>query len=78
MEVRSYDQKKAYLYFNKGILIDAHFKEINGGTEMRDILFYEVAFGFIGKILHRLFISKRVKEIFEYREQKIKELFGSL
>ncbi|PLX22676.1 MAG: hypothetical protein C0597_02150 [Marinilabiliales bacterium] len=55
-----------------------HFKEINGGTEMRDILFYDVPFGFIGRIAHKLFIHKRVNEIFKYREHKIKELFGEL
>jgi ligand-binding SRPBCC domain-containing protein len=55
-----------------------HFKEINNGTEMRDILFYDVPFGFIGQILHKIFIRKRVQEIFDFRETKIKELFGSL
>ena len=54
-----------------------HFKEIENGTEMRDVLFYEVKFGFIGQILHKLFIKKRIEEIFNYREVKIKELFSS-
>jgi len=54
-----------------------HFKETEIGTEMRDILFYEVKFGVIGQILHKLFIRKRIEEIFNYREVKIKELFGS-
>ncbi len=54
-----------------------HFKEIEGGVEMQDILFYDLPLGFIGKILHKLIIKKRVKEIFDYRSQKIKELFGS-
>lgn len=55
-----------------------HFKEINNGTEMRDVLFYDVPFGFIGQILHKIFIQKRVQEIFDFRETKIKELFGSV
>lgn len=55
-----------------------HFKEINNGTEMRDILFYDVPFGFVGQILHKIFIRKRVQEIFDFREVKIKELFGSI
>jgi len=41
MEVKSYDQKKAYLYFNKGMLIDAHFKELNGETAAREIANWE-------------------------------------
>ena len=54
-----------------------HFKKIDGGVEMRDVLFYDVAYNFLGKLLHKLFIRKRVEEIFNYREDKIKELFGS-
>jgi ligand-binding SRPBCC domain-containing protein len=55
-----------------------HFKEIENGTEVRDILFYEVRFGLIGQLLHKIFIKKRIEEIFNYRELKIKELFGSV
>ncbi|MBU8891280.1 MAG: SRPBCC family protein [Bacteroidales bacterium] len=54
-----------------------HFKEIANGTEMKDILFYDVRFGFVGQLLHKIFIRKRIEEIFNYRELKIKELFGS-
>ena len=54
-----------------------HFKKIDGGVEMRDVLFYDVAYNFLGKLLYKLFIRKRVEEIFNYREDKIKELFGS-
>jgi len=54
-----------------------HFKENKNGTEMRDILYYAVPFGFIGHLAHKIFIRKRVEEIFNYREIKIKELFGS-
>ena len=45
---------------------------------MRDVLYYDVTFGFIVKIGQKLFIRKRVNEIFDYREHKIKELFGLL
>ena len=55
-----------------------HFKAIDGGTEMRDVLFYDMPYGFLGRLVHKLFIQKRVEEIFEFRERKIKELFGSL
>jgi len=55
-----------------------HFKEVEGGIEMKDILFYEVRYGLIGYFLHEFFIKKRIEEIFNYREHKIKELFGSV
>jgi len=53
-----------------------HFKETEQGVEMRDILYYEIPYGFLGRFLHKLIIGKKVNEIFNYREQKIKELFG--
>jgi len=53
-----------------------HFKETEQGVEMRDILYYEIPYGFVGRFLHKLIIEKKVNEIFNYREQKIKELFG--
>ena len=37
MEVKSNEQKKAFLYFNKGMLIDAHFKDLNGEAAAREI-----------------------------------------
>lgn len=54
-----------------------HFRKIEGGIEMRDILFYEIPYGFIGNLLYKFIIKNRVEEIFDYRSEKIKELFGS-
>lgn len=53
------------------------FTETNQGLEMKDILFYEIKYGFLGRLAHKLYIKKRITEIFNYREEKIKELFGS-
>ena len=52
-----------------------HFKEVEGGVEMHDILSYHVPFGFIGSIVDLLFVKNKVEEIFSYREKKIEELF---
>ena len=52
-----------------------HFKEVEGGVEMHDILLYHVPFGFIGSIADLLFVKNKVEEIFKYREKKIEELF---
>lgn len=78
-------QIKEYKYFIDNLVKgpfriwhhEHRFKEINGGTEMKDILFYDVPYGFIGRLIHKFLIKKRVDEIFNYREQKIKELFGT-
>jgi len=37
MEVKSNEQKKAYLYFNQGMLIDAHFNDLNSETAALEI-----------------------------------------
>ncbi|MEA2105178.1 MAG: SRPBCC family protein [Bacteroidota bacterium] len=54
------------------------FKSINQGVEMNDILYYDLPWGILGKFAHYIFIRQKVNEIFSFRAQKIKELFGSL
>lgn len=53
-----------------------HFEEVNGGVEMTDIIYYKVGFGFIGAIANSLFVKKRVKKIFEFRQQVLDRLFA--
>lgn len=53
-----------------------HFKEIEGGVEMTDIVHYKNPLGFIGEIANSLFIKRQLKKIFEYRFNKVEELFG--
>ncbi|RZK41997.1 MAG: hypothetical protein EOO90_08775 [Pedobacter sp.] len=53
-----------------------HFKAIDGGVEMTDILTYALPFGIIGRLTHALLVKKRIESIFEYRKQKTIELFG--
>lgn len=53
-----------------------HFKEIEGGVEMTDVVHYKNPLGFIGKIADFLFIKRQLKKIFEYRFTKVEGLFG--
>ncbi|PZR19600.1 MAG: cell division inhibitor [Flavobacterium psychrophilum] len=56
-----------------------HFlKEIPGGVEMEDIIHYKVPFGILGRIAHPFLVQPKLNEIFDYREKKLKELFGQL
>jgi len=56
-----------------------HFiKSIEGGVEMEDIIDYKVPFGFIGRMIHPILVKPKLTEIFNYRTQKLTELFGSL
>src|SRR5829696_1631863 len=53
-----------------------HFKSIEGGVEMIDIVHYRLPFGPIGNIANGLIVKKELEKIFSYRYQKIVELFG--
>lgn len=53
-----------------------HFKEIDGGVEMLDRVSYKIPFGIIGKLAHPLVVKSKLQEIFDYRIQKVEEIFG--
>lgn len=54
-----------------------HFlKEIPGGVEMEDIVDYKIPLGFLGQMVHPILVKPKLKEIFDYRQQKLIELFG--
>jgi ligand-binding SRPBCC domain-containing protein len=53
-----------------------HFKEIPGGVEMHDILSYGMPFGILGKGVNSLLVAKKVQSIFDYRQEKVIEMFG--
>ena len=53
-----------------------HFKEIEGGVEMTDVIHYKNPFGFVGEAAHSLFVKRQLKRIFEYRYIKTEELLG--
>ncbi len=55
-----------------------HFlKEIPGGVEMEDIVDYKLPLGFLGQLAHPILVKPKLKEIFEYRNKKLIELFGA-
>lgn len=47
------------------------------GIEMVDIVHYKLPLGFLGKMAHALFVRKQLETIFNFRYQKIEELFNS-
>lgn len=52
-----------------------HFKIVEGGVEMTDIVNYAVPFGFLGRMMNSILISNEIEKIFSYREKKVLELF---
>jgi ligand-binding SRPBCC domain-containing protein len=55
-----------------------HFKAIDGGVQMDDILTYGLPFGIIGQAANSLFVANKLQEIFSFRTQKVNELFGKM
>ena len=54
-----------------------HFvKEIDGGTEMIDIIHYQLPFPILANRFHGLLVKPKLKQIFEYRSNKLNEIFG--
>jgi ligand-binding SRPBCC domain-containing protein len=54
-----------------------HFiKKIDGGVEMEDIIDYKVPFGILGQLAHPILVKPKLEEIFNYRTEKLEELFG--
>ncbi len=51
------------------------FKEVPGGVEMTDIVHYKLPLWFLGDIANELFVKKQLKEIFDYRTEKVNALF---
>ena len=54
-----------------------HFlKEIPGGVEMEDIIDYKIPMGILGQMVHPILVKPKLNEIFDYRRNKLIELFG--
>jgi len=54
-----------------------HFKAIEGGVEMTDIVHYRNPLWLLGDLANTFFIRKQLKQIFEFRFKKVNELFGN-
>jgi len=55
-----------------------HFFETTPtGVKMTDVVHYALPFGFLGRIVNALIVKNKLNEIFDYRFQKVNELFNS-
>jgi len=56
-----------------------HFiKEIEGGVLMEDIIDYKLPLGWLGQLAHPILVKPKLNEIFNYRKDKLTQLFGEL
>jgi ligand-binding SRPBCC domain-containing protein len=51
------------------------FEDAEGGTRMSDRVQYELPFGILGVVTHRLIVARQLKRIFDYRGRRIRKLF---
>jgi ligand-binding SRPBCC domain-containing protein len=51
-------------------------KTYDGGVMIEDIVSCVVPFGFLGRIMNTLVISKKTNEIFNYRSGVLEKMFG--
>ena len=52
-----------------------HFKQVDEGTEITDLITYQMPFGLLGKIVHPFIVKKKLESIFNYRNKAIKDIF---
>jgi len=54
------------------------FREIEGGTEMTDIVEYALPLDFFGEVVEALIVGRRLEEVFEYRRRKVAAILGGM
>ncbi len=52
-----------------------HFKVVDEGVEMTDIVSYVLPLGILGRIAHSLFVARQLNGIFDYRSKVINQFF---
>ena len=52
------------------------FSEVEGGTRMTDAVNYDVGFGPLGRLIQWLQVARDIRNIFDYREQRVRALLG--
>lgn len=52
-----------------------HFRPVEGGVEMTDIVHYQLPMRVLGRLAHVVFVRKQLEGIFEFRKKKMEELF---
>jgi len=43
---------------------------------MEDLLHYKLPFGFLGRLVNRFYVRRKVQEIFDYRYKVVEEMFN--
>ena len=52
-----------------------HFREVEAGVEMIDIIHYKLPMWILGDLANTLFVKNKLKEIFDFRFSEVQRLF---
>lgn len=52
------------------------FEPTENGVKMTDLVHYAIPFGFIGRMMNALVVKNKLNEIFEYRANRVNEIFN--
>lgn len=55
-----------------------HFEKTEKGVLMKDLLHYGIGWGPIGLVANSLIVENKIKGIFDFRYQKVEEIFGKI
>ncbi|HPR62681.1 MAG TPA: SRPBCC family protein [Thermoanaerobaculia bacterium] len=55
-----------------------HFREVQDGVEVEDIVHYRIPWYPLSIPIHSLFIRPRLRGIFDYRSEKLRQIFPSV
>lgn len=81
-EITQVDFQKSFTDFQKKgpyKLWNHHHEFIinDKGILMKDSVKYELPFGFLGEIAHKIFVRKKLEHVFNYRFKVLEELFNN-
>lgn len=54
------------------------FAPVEGGVLATDIIDYALPLGFLGRLANGMFVKRQIENIFDFREHKLRELFGAM
>jgi len=53
-----------------------HFRKVEGGVEMTDLVHYGIPFWIAGDLANVLIVRRKLQQIFQFRYQAVEQLFG--
>jgi ligand-binding SRPBCC domain-containing protein len=55
-----------------------HFREVDGGIEIADLVHYSLPFGVIGRVLGGSYVRRQLAGVFSFRRTFLEETFGTM